>query len=85
MTHSELRSRFDGYFFTGTGNFALVCSSAHRVTLFSTLDIAKEAKYANCGRGCDKYASPHVGYTLEPPIQSQRGMSRAFRKWIEAE
>ncbi len=86
MTHTDLRTQFDDYFFVGTGNFALVCSSARRVTFFSTLEIAKEAKHANCGRGCDRYASPHVGYTLKPPIQSQpRGMSRALRKWIEAE
>jgi hypothetical protein len=85
MTHSQLRSRFDGYFFTGTGNFAMIRSSASRVTFFSTLEIAKEAKHASCGRRCDKYASPHVGYKLEPPPKSQRGMSRGFRKWIEAE
>jgi hypothetical protein len=63
----------------------MVCSSARRITFFSTLEIAKEAKHASCGRGCDKYASPHVGYRIEPPIPLQRGISRAFRKWIEAE
>jgi len=35
MTHADLRARFDGYWIQGSGNFAVVCSSASRITLYS--------------------------------------------------
>jgi hypothetical protein len=80
MTHSDLRSRFDGYWITGSGNFAIVCSSARRNTLFSTLEVAMDAKHMNCARGCARYQEPHLGFKLEAPAPAK--LSDAFMRMV---
>lgn len=83
MTLTELRFAFPGYWVLGTGSYALVCSSARRITLFQSLDVAKEAKHASCGRGCERYDSPHVGYALQLPAPVKTHFSSSFRRMVE--
>src|ERR1700754_5028120 len=85
MMHQELRQRFPGYWWTGTGTFALVCGSSRRITFCQTLEIGQALKHANCGgRGCDRYAQPHLGYRMDAPViaSNRTGLSPGFRKWV---
>jgi hypothetical protein len=81
MTMQQMRAQWCGYWITGSGNFAVVCSSARRVTLFPSLDIAKEAKHAACGRHCDRYNSPHVGYKIDAPPAPEK-LSSSWKRMV---
>jgi hypothetical protein len=67
VTLEQLRQKYPGAWITGTGLFAVICQSANRVTLFPTLAEALLAKDCSCGKNCDRYREPHVGYRLSAP------------------
>jgi hypothetical protein len=77
MTLSELRAAHPAYRIKGRGLFAVVCSSAGRITLVESLDVALELKHMNCGHGCNRYDSPHEGYRLAPPQETKTAPVRA--------
>jgi hypothetical protein len=83
MTLNDLRQQYPGWWITGTGLFAVFCGSARRISLFSNLEIAKEAKFASCGRGCDRHAVPHTGLRLEAPAPTK--LSKSYLRMVEAE
>jgi hypothetical protein len=64
MTLFELRAAHPAYRVTGHGLFAIVCSSAGRITLVETLEVARGLKHMACGHGCDRYTNPHEGIVL---------------------
>jgi hypothetical protein len=70
MTHTELRGKFPNYLVCGTGIFAVICHEAKRIRLFTTLEIARDAKWMNCGWGCDRAQFPHRTLILDtPPVE----------------
>jgi len=79
MTIPQLRAQYPGYWITGTGMFSVVCSSARRITLCRTLEAGQEQKYASCGRGCDRYTSPHIGYKLTAEPAPKRKIELGYR------
>jgi hypothetical protein len=82
MTLSDVRQHYSGWWIQGTGLFAVFCGSARRISLFSNLEIAKEAKFASCGRGCDRHSEPHTGLRLDPPAPTK--LSASYRRMVES-
>jgi hypothetical protein len=86
----ELNKRFAGYWIESKGSgpllFAVVCTSARRIVLWPTLEIAMEAKFASCGRGCCYKDSPHLGYKLQPrEPQPRPKISASWRRMVADE
>ena len=71
MTLAQLRTEYPAYRIVGRGLFAVVCGSAGRITLVESIDVARELKHMNCGHGCNRYESPHVGYRLAAPQETK--------------
>jgi hypothetical protein len=67
MTLHDIITAHLSYRIVGRGLFAIVCSSAGRITLVESLAIARELKHANCGYRCNRYDSPHEGLVLTAP------------------
>ena len=92
MNLMELNQRFAGYWTESKGSgpllFAVVCMSARRIVLWPTLEIAQDAKFASCGRGCCYKDNPHLGYRLqpsEPKPAPKQGVSRWFKSMVAAD
>jgi hypothetical protein len=79
MTLSQLRAAHPAYRIIGRGLFAVVCGSAGRITLVESIDVARELKHMNCGHGCNRYESPHVGIRLAVAEQTATAPARGAR------
>jgi hypothetical protein len=81
MTLAQLRAEYPAYRIVGHGLFAVVCSSAGRITLAESLDVARELKHMNCGHRCDRYTNPHEGIRLDAPAPiAQRFRVNTYRE-----
>lgn len=67
MTLAQLQAAHPSYRLVGRGLFAILCSSAGRISLVESLEVARELKHMTCGHGCSRYDSPHSGIRLDAP------------------
>jgi len=80
MTYERLKANFPGYWITGGGLFAVVCSSASRITLVQSEALARELQHMSCGRNCDRYASPHRAWKLATNQPTRRFKPVEYRE-----
>ncbi len=82
-TRAQLRDWFAGFWEVGSGNFAVACSSARRLTFVATEEAARGLKNESCGPNCNRYDAPHRGFRVEPAPSAGRKISRAWAQMVE--
>jgi len=82
-TLKEIREWFPGYWEVGSGNFALVCPSARRITFCQVEAEVRMLQHVNCSRDCKRYdGEPHRGIRVEPAPAPGVKLSSSFKAMV---